>query len=268
MKKSRFAAAVAALTILLSGAALASGGADIRMEPAPINRLDLASQQRGARIFVNYCLNCHTAKYMRYNRLTDLGLTDAQIRDNLMFAGDKIGDTMTIAMRPADGKAWFGVPPPDLSVEARVRGAEWLYNYFLAFYKDDSTPSGWNNLIFPNVAMPHVLQHLSGTNSLVTKEFKTHDEARAAALAAKGIVVLGPGKDHTFVVQTIVQETPGELGPVEYQRLVADLVNFLDYMGEPAKNQRTRLGLVVLLYLGVLFFFAYWMKREYWKDVH
>ena len=268
MKKSRFAAAVAALTILLSGAALASGGADIRMEPAPINRLDLASQQRGARIFVNYCLNCHTAKYMRYNRLTDLGLTDAQIRDNLMFAGDKIGDTMTIAMRPADGKAWFGVPPPDLSVEARVRGAEWLYNYFLAFYKDDSTPSGWNNLIFPNVAMPHVLQHLSGTHSLVTKEFKTHDEARAAALAAKGIVVLGPGKDHTFVVQTIVQETPGELGPVEYQRLVADLVNFLDYMGEPAKNQRTRLGLVVLLYLGVLFFFAYWMKREYWKDVH
>lgn len=268
MKKSRFAAAVAALTILLSGAALASGGADIRMEPAPINRLDLASQQRGARIFVNYCLNCHTAKYMRYNRLTDLGLTDAQIRDNLMFAGDKIGDTMTIAMRPADGKAWFGVPPPDLSVEARVRGAEWLYNYFLAFYKDDSTPSGWNNLIFPNVAMPHVLQHLSGTNSLVTKEFKTHDEARAAALASKGIVVLGPGKGHTFVVQTIVQDTPGEFGPVEYQRLVADLVNFLDYMGEPAKNQRTRLGLVVLLYLGLLFFFAYWMKREYWKDIH
>ncbi len=268
MKKSRFAAAVAALTILLSGAALASGGADIRMEPAPINRLDLASQQRGARTFVNYCLNCHTAKYMRYNRLTDLGLTDAQIRDNLMFAGDKIGDTMTVAMRPADGKAWFGVPPPDLSVEARVRGAEWLYNYFLAFYKDDSTPSGWNNLIFPNVAMPHVLQHLSGTNSLVTKEFKTHDEARAAALASKGIVVLGPGKGHTFVVQTIVQDTPGEFGPVEYQRLVADLVNFLDYMGEPAKNQRTRLGLVVLLYLGLLFFFAYWMKREYWKDIH
>ena len=267
-----FAALVMALAATLSGAfsqrVLASGGADIRMEPAQVNRLDLASAQRGARIFVNYCLNCHTAKYMRYNRLTDLGLTDAQIRDNLMLASDKIGDTMSVAMRPADGKAWFGVPPPDLTVEARVRGSQWLYNYFLAFYKDESTPTGWNNLIFPNVAMPHVLQHLGGSNVLVTKQFKTHDEAEAAALATKGIVVVGPGKDLTYVVQTVALETPGELGPVEYQRLVADLVNFLDYMAEPAKNQRTRLGLVVLLYLGVLFFFAYWMKREYWKDVH
>jgi len=257
-----------ALCAALSSMALASGGADVRMEPAQVNRLDLASAQRGARIFVNYCLNCHTAKYMRYNRLTDLGLTDAQIRDNLMFAGDKTGDTMTVAMRPADAKAWFGVPPPDLSVEARVRGAQWLYNYFLAFYKDDHAPSGWNNLLFPNVAMPHVLQHLGGTNQLVTREFKTHEEAQAAALATKGVVVLGPGKNHTYVVETVVQETPGELGPVEYQRVVADLVNFLDYMAEPAKNQRTRIGLVVLLYLVVLFFLAYWMKREYWKDVH
>ena len=268
MRTTRMIAAVVALAAALSGSALASGGADIRMEPAQVNRLDLASAQRGARVFVNYCLNCHSAKYMRYNRLTDLGLTEAQIRDNLILTGEKIGDTMAVAMRAADAKAWFGVPPPDLTVEARVRGAEWLYNYFLAFYKDDTAPSGWNNLVFPNVAMPHVLQHLGGTNRLETKQFKTHEEAQAAALATKGIVVLGPGKDHTFVVQTVVQETPGELGPVEYQRLVADLVNFLDYMGEPAKNQRTRLGLVVLLYLGVLFFFAYWMKREYWKDVH
>ena len=116
--------------------------------------------------------------------------------------------------------------------------------------------------------MPHVLAELGGTNRLVTQEFKDHEQAQAAALAAKGIVVLGPGKDHTFVVQTIATDTPGTLGPVEYQRMVADLVNFLDYMGEPAKNKRMRIGLVVLLYLGVLFFFAYWMKREYWKDVH
>jgi ubiquinol-cytochrome c reductase cytochrome c1 subunit len=269
---SILAVLVVALAGAFSGAfspsALASGGADVRMEPAQVNRLDLVSAQRGARIFVNYCLNCHTAKYMRYNRLTDLGLTDAQIRDNLMFAGDKTGDTMTVAMRPADAKAWFGTPPPDLSVEARVRGAEWLYNYFLAFYKDDTAPSGWNNLVFPNVAMPNVLQHLSGTNQLVTKEFKTHEEAQAAALATKGVVVLGPGNDHTYVVETIVQDTPGELSPIEYQRVVSDLVNFLDYMAEPAKNQRTRIGLVVLLYLVVLFFLAYWLKREYWKDVH
>ena len=259
---------LAALLAATAGAAEASGGADIRMEPAPIDRLDLASQQRGARTFVNYCLNCHSAKYMRYNRLTDLGLTEAQIRDNLMFATDKIGETMNIAMRPADAKAWFGVPPPDLTVEARVRGADWLYNYFLAFYKDDAAPSGWNNLVFPNVAMPHVLQELGGTNRLVTAEYKDHEQAQAAALAAKGIVVLAPGKDHTYVVETLAVESPGTLGPIEYQRMVADLVNYLDYMGEPAKNKRTRIGIVVLLYLGVLFVFAYWMKREYWKDVH
>ena len=123
---------------------------------------------------------------MRYNRLTDLGLTEAQIRDNLMFATDKVGSTMTVAMTPADGKAWFGVPPPDLTVEARVRGDDWLYNYLLGFYKDETTPSGWNNLIFPNVAMPHVLGELSGTNRLVVAEFKDHEEAQAAALAAQG----------------------------------------------------------------------------------
>ena len=268
MIASKFAFLLAALFVAASGAARASGGADIRMEPAPINRLDLASQQRGARTFVNYCLNCHTAKYMRYNRLADLGLTEAQIRDNLMFATDKIGDTMNVAMRAADAKAWFGVAPPDLTVEARVRGADWLYNYFLGFYRDEGTPTGWNNLVFPSVAMPHVLAELAGANRLVTTEFKDHEQAQAAALAARGIAVLAPGKGHTYIVETLAAESPGTLTSVEYQHLVADLVNFLDYMGEPAKNQRMSLGLIVLLYLGVLFVFAYWMKREYWKDVH
>ena len=206
MNTNKFAILLAALLGAAAGAALASGGPDIRMEPAPINRLDLASQQRGARIFVNYCLNCHTAKYMRYNRLTDLGLTEAQIRDNLMFATDKIGDTMNIAMRLADAKAWFGVAPPDLTVEARVRGADWLYNYFLGFYRDEGTPSGWNNVVFPNVAMPHVLADLGGTNRLVTTEFKAHEQAQAAALAARGIAVLAPGKYHSYTVQTLVVE--------------------------------------------------------------
>jgi ubiquinol-cytochrome c reductase cytochrome c1 subunit len=265
---SRFKTLSAVLLFAAAGTGAASGGADIRMEPSPINRLSLESQQRGVRTFVNYCLNCHSARYMRYNRLTDLGLTDAQIRDNLMFATTKIGATMTIAMTPADAKAWFGVPPPDLTVEARVRGDDWLYNYFLAFYKDDATPSGWNNLLFPNVAMPHVLAELSGTNRLVTTEFKDHEEAQAAALAAKGIVVLGPGKNHTYVVKTLVVDTPGTLTPVQYRETVADLVNYLDYMGEPMKNKRVSLGLAVLLYLCLLFGFAYWMKREYWKDIH
>jgi ubiquinol-cytochrome c reductase cytochrome c1 subunit len=260
--------ALLALVLLVTGAAAASSGADIRMEPAPINRLDLESQQRGVRTFVNYCLNCHTARYMRYNRLTDLGLTEAQIRDNLMFATTRIGDTMTVAMTPSDGKAWFGVTPPDLTVEARVRGPEWLYNYFLGFYRDAAAPSGWNNLVFPNVAMPHVLAGLGGANRLVTTEYKDHEEAQAAALATKGIVVLSPGKDHTFLVKSLEVETPGTLSPVQYRQMVADLVNYLDYMSEPAKNKRVSLGLMVLLYLGVLFVFAYWLKREYWKDIH
>jgi ubiquinol-cytochrome c reductase cytochrome c1 subunit len=171
-------------------------------------------------------------------------------------------------MRPADAKAWFGVAPPDLTVEARVRGADWLYNYFLGFYRDEGTPSGWNNVVFPNVAMPHVLVEMGGMNRLVTSEFKDHEAAQAAALAAQGLVVLAPGKNHTYTVQTLVADSPGTLTPVEYQRMVADLVNFLDYMGEPAKNKRLSLGLIVLLYLGVLFVFAYWLKREYWKEVH
>jgi ubiquinol-cytochrome c reductase cytochrome c1 subunit len=268
MNMSGFKALLSGLLLAVAGAASASSGVDIRMEPSPANRLDLESQQRGARTFVNYCLNCHTARYMRYNRLTDLGLTEEQIRDNLMFATAKIGDTMTVAMTPADSKAWFGVTPPDLTVEARVRGADWLYNYFLGFYRDDAAPSGWNNLVFPNVAMPHVLAELSGSNRLVTAEFKDHEQAQAAALAAKGIVVLAPGKNHTYIVNTLAADTPGTLTPTEYRQMVADLVNFLDYMGEPAKNKRISLGLIVLLYLGVLFVFAYWLKREYWKDVH
>ena len=250
------------------GPAAAITGSDLRMEETPINRLDAESLQRGARTFVNYCLNCHSAKYMRYNRLTDIGIDISMIEDNLMFATKKVGETMMVAMTPADAKAWFGAPPPDLTVESRVRGADWLYNYFLGFYRDDASVTGWNNLVFPNVAIPHVLWQQSGVNRLVTQEFKTHDEAKAAALGARGLVLLAPGKDETFVVKTLTTETPGTMTPTEYRTMVGDLVNYLDYMAEPGKNKRIRLGLVVLLYLVVLLLFTYWLKREYWKDVH
>src|SRR5437764_1435128 len=175
---SRLPRLLAVLLLCAATIAEASTGSEVRFEPAPINRLDLESQQRGVRTFVNYCLNCHSAKYMRYSRLTDLGIDAAMIQDNLMFATTKIGQPMTVAMTPADGKVWFGTPPPDLSVEARVRGAEWLYNYLLSFYRDDASPTGWNNLVFPNVAMPNVLVGLAGTNRLVTAEFKDHEEAQ------------------------------------------------------------------------------------------
>ena len=258
--------AAAALALLCAPAAASSG--DLRLEPAPINRLDVPSLQRGARTFVNYCLNCHSAKSMRYNRLTDIGVDESMIRDNLMFATDKIGETMTVAMNTQDAKAWFGAPPPDLTVIARVRGADWLYNYFLGFYRDDAAASGWNNLVFPNVGMPHVLWRYSGTNRLVSTEFEDVEKAHAEAIAVKGLALLAPAADHKYVVETVAVDTPGTLTPAEYKVMVADLVNYLDYMAEPVKNKRISLGLIALLYFGLLFVFAYWLKREYWKDIH
>jgi len=250
------------------------------MERFGADSRDLESLQRGARLFVNYCLNCHSAKFMRYNRLADIGLTESQITDNLIltgrfeqtpagevFAPAKIGETMQVAMRPADAKAWFGAPPPDLSVEARVRGTEWLYNYLIAFYRDDKSATGWNNLVFPNVGMPHVLWELSGVNRLVVGEHPTHAAAEGAAIAAKAIALVEPAQGK-YTVKTLAVQEPGTMSPAEYRKAMGDLVNFLDYVSEPAKNTRRTLGVVVLIFLGVLFVFAYWLKREYWKEVH
>ena len=258
-----------AMLILLSfasAACAAEGG--IRLAPAPVDRLDEASLQRGARNFVNYCLTCHTAKYMRYNRLTDIGLSEAQISNNLMFATDKIGETMTVAMTPAEGKTWFGATPPDLTVEARIRGRDWLYNYLLGFYRDEKSATGWNNLVFPNVGMPHVLWQLSGINKLVETEYEDHEKATAAAIAVKGLSAIEPLQGNKFAVLQVAPDVPGTLSRVEYDTFVADLVNYMDYMAEPVKNRRIHLGIIVLLFLGVLFVFAYALKREYWKDLH
>jgi ubiquinol-cytochrome c reductase cytochrome c1 subunit len=222
--------------LLAASAALAAGGG-YRLDHAPIDPNDLVSLQSGARTFVNYCMNCHGAQYMRYNRLTDIGLTEAQIRDNFIFTGDKVGDTMKVAMTARDGKAWFGVPPPDLSVIGRSRGADWLYTYMRTFYRDPKTVTGWNNAAFPNVAMPHALWTLQGE--------RAYDPAK------------GEWK----------QLTPGTLTPVQYDVLTRDLVNFLVYVGEPVAGKRKNIGIVVLFVLGILFIFAYALKKEYWKDV-
>ena len=262
--------------------ASAAGGPAARMERISTDPRDVESLQRGAKLFVNYCLNCHSAKYMRYQGLVDLGLTEQQITENLILAGrfetaddgsaryvpSKIGDTMQVTMLPGQAKTWFGAPPPDLSVETRIRGAQWLYNYLIGFYRDDKTVTGWNNLVYPNVAMPHVLWELSGTNRLVIQEFPAHDVAEGAAIAAKALAVVEPGLDHKVMVKTLEVEQKGSMTPAEYRAAVGDLVNFMDYVGEPSKLARTRIGLIVLLFLGVLFVFAYWLKREYWKDVH
>ncbi len=258
---------LALVLLAAAGGALASE-AGVRLEPALVDRHDVESLQRGARNFVNYCLNCHSAQYMRYNRLTDLRLSESQIQNNLMFATDKIGSTMTAPMTKTDGAAWFGVLPPDLSVEARIRGNDWLYSYFLAFYKDDTSTTGWSNLVFPKVAMPHVLWGLSGTQKLVETVYDDYDKAEAAAIAAKGLALAEKLANGKYVVKTLAPDTPGTLTPTEYKGFVADLVNYLDYMAEPVRNERINIGFIVMIYLGILFAFAYALKRNYWKDIH
>ncbi len=261
------ACAILAAAFAASAPAFAEGG-NLRMVPSPAHRLDDASLQRGARNFVNYCMGCHSAKFMRYNRLTQIGLTEDQIRDNLIFGDAKIGDTMTIAMSPTEAKAWFGNAPPDLSVIARVRGNDWLYNYLLGFYRDDKSATGWNNLVFHNVGMPHVLWQLQGTRVLKETEFEDYPEAVAAAIAARTLTSLEKNPSGKYVLTTLETETPGKLTDVQYAEFAADLVNYLDFMAEPSKNQRIRLGLLVLLFLGVLFILAYLLKRDYWSELH
>jgi ubiquinol-cytochrome c reductase cytochrome c1 subunit len=204
---------------------------------APIDATDYASLQRGARTFVNSCLNCHSANYMRYNRLKDIGLSEAQIKDNLLFAGTKVGDTMTTAMNPKDAKKWFGVAPPDLSVEVRARGADWVYAYMRGFYRDSTTPTGWNNTVYDKVAMPHVLYELQG------EQVMNHETHKLELVK------------------------PGKLSPSEYNTYVGDLTNYMAFMAEPGKQKRQHLGLWALLFLGVLLVLAIKLKKEYWKDI-
>jgi ubiquinol-cytochrome c reductase cytochrome c1 subunit len=228
------------LAFLLPMAAFANE--HVKLDQAPIDPSNQVSLQRGAKTFVNYCLNCHSASYMRYNRLQDIGLTDTQIKANLLFAGDKVGDTMTVAMPKADAKAWFGATPPDLSVEARARGADWLYSYLRGFYRDDTRPTGWNNTVYDKVAMPHVLWELQGQQVLKVNEST---------------------EEHVLVL-----DKPGTMSPAEYNLMVADLVNYLVFMAEPFKERDKHLGLLVLAFLGLLFGLTYALKKEFWKDIH
>ena len=254
---------------LVPAAASASGGA--RLDHAPNEVRDTASLQAGARNFVNYCLGCHSASMMRYNRLRDIGLTEAQIKDNLLFTVDKVGELMNNAMTRKDAKEWFGAAPPDLSVIARSRGADWLYTYMRTFYRDPSSATGWNNLVFDRVGMPHVLWSLSGQSVLDVREFKTHEQAAAALIQAKSFSVVeeaGEGASRKYLVKTTRLESPGSMTPVEYNVFVRDLVNFLVWMAEPAQLERKQIGIVVLFFLLLLILLTWLLKKEFWKDVH
>ncbi|MCH7341941.1 cytochrome c1 [Pelomonas sp. CA6] len=258
--KKLFATLLTALSLgmgLVSGAAASSDG--IAWDKFPEQKMnDMASLQNGAKLFVNYCLNCHAAAYMRYNRLKDIGLSEDQIKGNLLFASEKVGDVMKVSLDPKQAKDWFGATPPDLTVIARSRadgskgsGADYLYTYLRTYYRDESKATGWNNMAFPSVAMPHVLWELQGVRTAKFAEEKDpHDPAKT-----------------THVFKGFEQVTPGTLTPAQYDSAVGDLVAYLKWMGEPAQDQRVRLGVIVLLFLAMFTVFAWRLNASYWKDV-
>jgi ubiquinol-cytochrome c reductase cytochrome c1 subunit len=217
-------------------AAFAASGYEL--DASPHDPRDMASLQAGARTYVNYCLGCHGLQFVRYQGLTDIGISEEQIKENLLFTGEKVGDPIKAVHDPKEAKAWFGVAPPDLSVVSRSRGADWLYTYLRTFYRDPKTVTGWNNPVFPNVAMPHALWPLQGERGWDAKE-------------------------HRFT-----EITKGTMSPTQYDATVRDLVNFLVYVGEPAAASRKSIGIAVLfVILGLLFPLTYWLKKEFWKDV-
>ncbi|TXI20146.1 MAG: cytochrome c1 [Nitrosomonas sp.] len=235
---------IAILILCMAPFSIFAAESGIALERAPVDITDNASLKRGAESFVNYCLTCHGASYMRYNRHRDIGYTNEEILDKLVFTGQKVGDLMESAMRKKEAEEWFGVVPPDLSVIARSRGADWLYTYLKAFYRDDSTATGWNNLVFDRAAMPHVLYQLQGEQKLVVKKTDKGEE--------KGLSL----------------EKNGELNSSDYDKFVADLVNYLVYLGEPHANARKKLGVEVMIFLLGMLILSYALKKEYWKDIH
>ena len=237
---------------LASVAQAASEGVAWDKAPNKIN--DVAALQSGAKLFVNYCLNCHSAAFMRFNRLQDIGLTDQQIKDNLLFTTEKVGETMKASIDPKQAKDLFGAVPPDLTVIARSRagaagsGADYLYTYLRTFYRDDTKATGWNNMAFPTVAMPHVLWELQGERKPVYVEQEEHGHKVA-------------------VFKGWEQVTPGSMTPLQYDQAMGDLVGYLQWMAEPVQNTRVRIGVWVLLFLLGLSFVAWRLNAAFWKDV-
>jgi ubiquinol-cytochrome c reductase cytochrome c1 subunit len=251
-----------------------------RMDPFPVTRMkDLASLQSGARLFANYCLSCHSASLMRWNRLNDIGLDDKQIKDFLIFGNQKVGDVMTVALRPADGKAWFGKAPPDLSVIARARtsfeysGPDYLYTFLRGFYRDASSPTGWNNVASPNIAMPHVLWERQGPRE-TTVERVVHTEKGASRVTTvydpngRMTTETAPLTGHAAESAETSFKSADQVRAREFDSDVADLVAYLVFMTDPSASSRVRIGVWALLFVGVFTVAAWWLNRAFWKAVH
>jgi len=287
MKTLRTLLAALPLALGLSMAQASEGG--FPLDRFPVEKLtDIPSLQNGAKLFVNYCLNCHGASSMRYNRLQDLDLTEDQIRKNLLFTAEKVGEPMKVAIAPADAKAWFGALPPDLSVIARARasgagsGADWLYTYLRSYYRDGTRATGWNNALFENVGMPHVLWELQGPRGVTIQDTKAVKDEKTGALAGFQKVTVSfdtagvrtekveklEGKHHHDKREIVLgKPESGTLPQPQYDAAVADLVGYITYMSDPSARSRTQLGVWVLLFLSVFTVFAWWLNREYWKDI-
>jgi ubiquinol-cytochrome c reductase cytochrome c1 subunit len=236
----------AAAAVLFAGSACAEEGGGLQAAQTRVG--NIASVQSGAKLFFNYCSGCHSLKYVSYSQLAeDLHLSKDDVLKSFAFTGAKIGDQVLTNMPADNAKAWFGNTPPDLSLEARAKGPDWIYTYLKSFYLDPSRPTGWNNTVFPSVSMPNVLWELQGSQRAVMSQAKPGEDAR---------------------VEKLEQATPGKLSAEQFDAAASDLTAFLDYAGEPAKLKRESMGVWVVLFLAFFTFLAYLLKHEYWKDVH
>jgi ubiquinol-cytochrome c reductase cytochrome c1 subunit len=274
--------------LALSAAIAGAAGGGYPLDPYDTQRLtNQSALQNGAKIFVNYCLNCHSANMMRYNRLSDIGLTPEQIKQNLLFTADKIGDPMRTSLSAKDAKEWFGAQPPDLSLIARARssgdgsGSSWLYTYLRSYYRDNTRATGWNNAVFPNVGMPHVLWDMQGPRGATIEDVKTEKNEKGVVTGYKAVTVkfdaLGNRTESTAKLQglthhessktTLDKAAGGSLNQAEYDGAIADLVAYLTYMSDPSAATRTNIGIWVLLALGIFTIFAWRLNSSYWKHV-
>ena len=247
---------LALCVLFASGSVLAAGGAAHPMDHIKTDITDQESLQRGLTLFTNYCFGCHSLKYSRYERAADdLGIPHEVFEENLIFGDAKIGQLMEISMPSDLASAWFGSTPPDLTLSARLRGPDWIYNYLRGFYADPKRPYGVNNVIFKDVGMPHVLADLQG---VCAKAPELGVEPEVDPLS--GQIVKSSGCDE-FAIE-------GSLTQAEYDEAIYDLVNFLEYVGEPSRMQSVSLGIKVLIFLAFLFVFVYFLNKEYWRGIH
>lgn len=236
--------------------AFAAGGASVPLDHIKTDIRDQESMQRGLALFTNYCFGCHALGYSRYERsANDLGIPKEIFEENLLDGEAKIGQLMTVSMASDQAKVWFGNPPPDLTLIARLRGADWLYSYLRGFYADPKRPYGVNNVVFKDVGMPHALESLQG---ICAEPPELGIDPEVDPLS--GNIVKSSGCE-TYAVE-------GSMSPDEYDEAIYDLVNYLEYVGEPSRVQSERLGLYVLVFLAFLFVFVYYLNKEYWRDIH